>query len=239
MTQTAVMNAADLSVLRRYSTPTVANAIELFDIRPRTEGYMMPGLQCLLPDAAPIVGYAATCLISARKPGPGEARESREYWAHLASVQGPRIAVVEDSDPEIGTGSFWGEVNANVHKALDCVGCVTNGGIRDMPEMRKLGFQALYGARCVSHGYIHIRDFGNPVKINGTTVHPGDLIQADEHGVLVIPTETLPYLEDAVLEMERRERPVIEYCQSGAVDRDELWSKIVTHLRSAPKWMPK
>lgn len=228
----------DIDVLRRYSTPTVANAIELFDIRPRTEGYMLPGLHCFLPDITSIAGYAATCVISSRKPEAGKARESRDYWEHLSSIPGPRIAVVQDIDPIPGLGSFWGEVNANVHMALGCIGTVTNGGIRDMPEMRTLGFQALYGHRCVSHGYVHIEDFGKPVTINGLTVRPEDLLLADEHGVLVVPVQTLPHLEDAIREMEKRERPVIDYCKSRNVDRAELWNRILTHLRNAPAWTP-
>lgn len=237
MTQSPPIPAID--VLTRYSTPTVANAIELFDIRPRDQGYVLPGLQCLLPNAAPIAGYAATCVISSHRPALGAARESRDYWEHVASIPGPRIAVVQDIDEIPGLGSFWGEVNASVHKALGCVGTITNGGIRDMPEMRALGFQALHAVRCVSHGYIHIESFGKPVDILGITIHPGDLLQADEHGVLVVPVETLPHLEEAILEMEKRERPVIDYCKRKDVDRAELWSTILTHVRNAPPWQPR
>ncbi|MEJ7605416.1 MAG: RraA family protein [Bryobacteraceae bacterium] len=224
----------ELEVLRKYSTPTVANAIELFELRPRTEGYLPPGLNCLLPDAPPVVGYAATCVVSGLRPEAGRARDTCDYWEHVASLPAPRISVVQDIDDVPGTGCFWGEVNSNIHLALQCTGTVTNGGIRDLPEMRKAGFQALYGQRSVSHGYIHIKEFGSPVTILGTVIRPGDLLQADEHGVLIIPIEVLPELEAAVLEMERRERPVIRHCQSSEFDRSELWNLVVQNLRDAP-----
>ena len=103
-----------------------------------------------------------------------------------------------------GLGSFWGEVNSNIHKALGCVGTVTNSGIRDVDEMRAAGFQALYRHLCVSHSYIHVTDFGKPVIIEGLIVKPGDLLQVDQHGALIVPVETLPDLEAAIQEVERR-----------------------------------
>src|SRR6476619_3959194 len=117
----------DLEKLCRHSTPTVANAIELLGLRARTEGFFLPGLRCLLPDAPSIAGYAVTCLISTAAPDTFGKRESWDYWEHIEQIPGPRLAVVQDIDPEPGAGSFWGEVNANIHKAFGCVGAVTNG----------------------------------------------------------------------------------------------------------------
>ena len=164
----------DLSILTRYNTPTVANAIELFELRPRSQGFLRPGFQCLQPSMAPIAGFASTCTISSQTFESFGRREVFDYWEHVESIPGPRIAVVQDLDPYPSLGSFWGEVNSNVHKALGCIGTVTNSGIRDVDEMRAAGFQALYRHLCVSHSYIHVTDFGKPVNIEGLVVKPGD-----------------------------------------------------------------
>ena len=228
----------DLGVLTRYSTPTVANAIELFELRPRDEGFLRPGLLCLRPDAVPMAGFAATCLVSGNKPDTYGRRDVYDYWEHLESVPGPRISVVQDLDPYPGAGCFWGEVNASIHLALGCVATVTDGAVRDLPEMRSVGFQALYRHVAVSHGYIHPVAFGSPVNIGGVVVRPGDLLQVDQPGALIVPVETLPQLEAAVLEIERRERPVIDYAKSGSATRAGLKEMVDKHLRNAPPWRP-
>lgn len=223
--------SADIEMLRRYPTPAVANAVELFGVQSRTDGFFRPGLCCLLPDALPIAGYAVTCTISTAAPDSFGKVDSWDYWEHIEQIAGPRIAVVQDIDPDPGLGSFWGEVNANVHKALGCVGAVTNGGARDLEEMQRLGFQMLYAHPCVSHAYVHITSVAKPVRFLGLTVAPGDLVMADRHGALVIPPAALPCLEDAIAEMERRERPVIEFCQSPGFSRAELKKYVELHLR--------
>ena len=229
------MGASNLSVLTRYSTPTVANALELFEIRPRDQGFLLNPFCCLLPDAPPVAGYAATCLVSASKDAFGK-RDSSEYWKHLEQTPGPPIGVIQDLDPEPRKGSFFGEVNVNIHLAFGAAGVVIDGLARDLPEMAATGLQVLYRAPCVSHAYIHVVDFGRPVTIDGVTIRPGDLLQIDRHGVLIVPPETLSNLEAAIEEIERRERPVIDFCKSGLATPDSLAEMMNRHLRNAPKW---
>jgi hypothetical protein len=58
-----------LERLRRYDTPTVCNLIELFDVRPRTVGYM--DARACWPDLPPMVGFAATATFRASGPPRG------------------------------------------------------------------------------------------------------------------------------------------------------------------------
>ena len=64
----AVLSEEQLDYLRSIDSPTVANAIEIFDIRPRTEGYMTPDIKARFPELGPVVGYAVTAKISEKKP---------------------------------------------------------------------------------------------------------------------------------------------------------------------------
>jgi 4-hydroxy-4-methyl-2-oxoglutarate aldolase len=229
---------ADLAVLSRFSTCTVANAIELFEIRPRNEGFLRTPMHCLLPDRAPVAGYAAVCHVSAERPDSFGRKSATEYWEHIERTPGPRIAVVRDLDPRPSAGSFFGEVNASIHTALGCAGAVVDGAVRDLVEMRAIGFQTLYREASVSHAYIHLVDFGQPVVIDGAVIRPGDLLQMDQHGVLIVPPETLGHLAAAIAEIEMRERPVIAYCQSGTATRQGIQDAMNKHIWGAPKWSP-
>ena len=93
----------------------------------------------------------------------------------LVAGPGPTVSVVQDlDDGEAGFGSFWGEMNSNVHKALGCLGAVTNGSVRDL-DLLADGFQVLAGVVAPSHGFIHLVDYGGAVSVAGRldTLEPG------------------------------------------------------------------
>lgn len=54
------LDAEQLEILRQYNTPTISNAIELCDVRPRDTGFLPHFIRCLLPELGVIVGYAVT-----------------------------------------------------------------------------------------------------------------------------------------------------------------------------------
>ena len=192
-----------LEALKRYDSPTLANAIELFDVRPRDEGYMGHEVRCLFPDLGVMVGYAATATMRARGAG---ASDPEPLTSHVQSVPGPRIVVVQDLDDEPAHGALWGEVMATTFTALDCLGTVTNGSVRDLDEAHTIGFRFFAPAVTVSHGYARVEDVGEPVRVGGLTVRPGDLLHADKHGVLLIPHEIaaeLPAVADRVIAAEQ------------------------------------
>ncbi|NOZ28208.1 MAG: RraA family protein [Chloroflexi bacterium] len=214
----------ELETLRTIPTPAVSNAIELFDVRPRTEGFMGPEVRQMFPSLPPIIGYAVTArTVSAHEPGPKGPASRPDYWRYLeASSPRPLIAVVEDLDDPPAIGAFFGEVNSNIHRALGCVGAITNSGIRDMDEVEALGFPIWAGSVIVSHAYVHLVDFGTPVRVGGLVVRPGDLLLADRHGVIQIPLEIAREIPEAVRKIEVREKTIIQYCQSPGFSADGL-----------------
>jgi 4-hydroxy-4-methyl-2-oxoglutarate aldolase len=232
---TSVLTAADFDQLRRYNTPTISNAIELFDVRPRHAGFLPHQIRCLLPELGPIVGYAVTSQTRATVPEPGEPKTDLlgDYLRYVAGVPGPKIAVGWDRDDPPGLGAQFGEVTATIHQKLGCVGHITSGCPRDLDEVRALGFQ-LFGLNpCVSHAYVRLVDFGSPVKIAGVEIRTGDLIHADKHGVCLIPLEIAPKLVEACREVERQERPLLESCRSEQFSLEEyIKLRAVTHSRT-------
>lgn len=211
-----------LRALQTLNTPTVANAIETFDVRPRSTGFMSSDVRCALPNLGVMVGYAATAKIRATlKPEPGAAVNRRVMWEHILSLPEPRVVVIQDLD-EAPMGSFWGEVNANIHRALGCVGTVTNGGVRDLDEVEMLGFHLFASHIQVSHAYVHVVEVGTPVEVGGMTVKPGDLLHGDKHGITNIPLEIADDVFNAALQVEARERKIIDLCKSPDFSIDKL-----------------
>jgi 4-hydroxy-4-methyl-2-oxoglutarate aldolase len=216
-------SAEEIQALKRYSSPTLANAIELFDLRPRNAGFMSPDIRCIFPSLGVMIGFACTATIRAEWPASGPNQTSRyEYWKTILRVPAPRVAVIQDLDNPAGVGSFWGEVNGNIHCALGCIGTVTNGGVRDLDEVRNLGFHLFASDVLVSHAYIHLVEIEVPVKMGGMIVNPGDLIHADQHGVLIVPKEIVRELPEAVKKIEAKERTIIDLCKSPSFSIEKL-----------------
>ena len=217
------LSSSELRSLRRFNTPTISNAIELFNVRPRNSGFLPHTIRCLLPDLGAIVGYAVTSKTRAAPPETDELALDLlgDYLRYVASQHGPKIAVGEDLDDPPGLGAQFGEVTATIHQKLGCVGHITSGCPRDLDEVHSLGFQ-LFGLNpCVSHAYVRLVEFDTPVSIGGVEIHPGDLIHADKHGVCLIPHEVAHRLAAACAEVERREKPLLEYCSLDEFDLEE------------------
>ena len=228
------LSAEELELLRRWPTCAISNAIELFNIRPRNEGFMLPDIQCIFPELGPMIGYAATAVISAASLE-GPRIQPPEWWEVMRKIPEPRVAVIHDLDRPV-IGSFWGEVNANIHKALGCVGTVTDGSVRDLDEVRELGFHFFANCVSVSHAYVHLVEVNIPVKIGALVVKPGDLIMGDKHGVISIPLEIARDVPKAAQLIEDWERRVINFCKSKEFTVDGLKDRFTS---PRPTWPPK
>ncbi len=183
-----ILTIEQLDELKRFDTPTISNAIEKFGIRPAISGFIKPGMILRTKLIEPMVGYAVTAKVSAAYPLPDAPKRLQEYYQVVYNAPNPSIAVIQDIDNE-PIGSFWGEVQATTHKALGCVGTITKGGVRDLNECDALGFTFFSTDLMASRGYTHIEESACAVNILGLTIHPGDLIHADIHGVVLIPDE--------------------------------------------------
>jgi len=228
------LNREELESLRRWSTCAISNGIELFNIRPRNEGFMLPEIQCIFPELGAMIGYAITAVISADSPE-GRRIQPPDWWEMILKIPEPRVIVIHDIDHPV-VGSFWGEVNANIHKALGCVGAVTDGSVRDLDEVREMGFHFFSSCVTVSHAYVHLVEIGIPVKVGGLVVKPGDLILGDKHGVISIPLEIARNVPKAAQLVEDWERPVINFCKSKDFTMEGLKKR---YLSPRPTWPPR
>lgn len=211
----------ELDALRGITSPTIANAIETFDTRPRNEGFMDSTVRCIFPELSAMVGYAVTGKIAAREK-PQEGPRPWEMWTAMASVPKPWIVVIEDLDYPQPIGSYWGEVNGSIYMGLGAIGTVTNGGVRDLDEVRATGFHFFASCLLVSHAYVHLVEVATPVNVGGLTVRPGDLLHGDQHGVTSVPVEIARELPQAAERIEQMERRIIDYARSPECSAEGL-----------------
>jgi regulator of RNase E activity RraA len=202
--------------LRSIDTPTVCNLIEIVAPERRGAGYTVTHLHCPFPDLPPMVGFAKTVTMRSRDKvgGPSYMAKRMDYLDYIAAAPLPGIAVIEDLDDPAGYGAFWGEVQTNVHKALGCLGTITNGSVRDIPQVAE-GFQMLAGSIGPSHAYVHVEEFGLPVTIHGMAVKSGDLIHADRHGAVIVPVDTIDAMTPALDGLMNQEARIIGAAKSG------------------------
>jgi len=227
------LTAQQLLALRGLNSCLVANAIETFHERLRNEGFVDGSVRSLFSDLPPMVGYAATVRIRGSAPSTAEREypERTDWWDYVLSVPAPRVLVVQDVATRVGLGSLVGEVHMNILRALDCVGVLTNGSVRDIPAAHEAGFHYFAGSSSVSHGYVHLIEFGAPVSVGGLAVHSGDLLHGDVHGVQSVPLGIAAKIPEVAMRISARERSLIAFCNSPGFSVEKLRELIARPLQ--------
>jgi 4-hydroxy-4-methyl-2-oxoglutarate aldolase len=225
-----------LAFLQRTDSCTLSNAIETFSVRMRNEGYVHDPVRCMTPELPPVAGCAVTARMRASAPPiSGLCYYQRtDFWQHVASIPGPKILVIEDVDRVPGAGALFGEIHAQIARALGCVGYVTNGTVRDLGAVRAMGFPCFARGTCVSHSYAHVTEYGQSVEIGGLQVSPGDLLHGDCNGVQSVPLSLADRLPSVVAEIREHEAELISLCRDSSFSFERLEEA----LRRARKWSP-
>ncbi|MBI3877517.1 MAG: RraA family protein [Verrucomicrobia bacterium] len=208
MSNTTPLSHSDLLQLKRWNTPTIYNGWEQITKHDRTkDAFNHEETHDFMPQMGPMVGYAVTLVVqpSQKEPRDLNPKGWSEYRRYVASQPGPKIVCIQDLDKPRVIGSFWGEVNANTHRALGCVGTITDGAIRDLDEMTNAGLKALARRLCVGHAWNWPVRWGCPVEVFGQRIEPGQLIHADKHGFMAVPAEDAPRLLEAARFMDSNE----------------------------------
>jgi regulator of RNase E activity RraA len=201
-----------LKLLKSVDTPTVCNAIEAAQGKRGFNNFTKGTMITSAPEEKAVVGYALTAKVSAASPPQGPENEIKKrrmaYYKYMAEGQRPSVAVIEDCDYPDCVGAFWGEINTTVHKGFGVSGVVTNGVVRDLGDL-PAKFPVIAGSIGPSHAFVHVREFATTVSVFGLTVSEGDLVHADRHGALVIPSEVIPLLQRAIEKLIATEKLVL------------------------------
>lgn len=225
---------SELLQLKRLNTPTIYNGWEQITNRDiARECFNIEETLDFMPQMGPMVGYSVTLVIEPSQPA--HKTDDPDAWSkyrqYIAKQPGPKIVVVQDLDKPLVLGSFWGEVNSNVHRALGCVGTITDGGIRDLDEMTNAGFKAIARRLCVGHAHVTPVRWNCNVEAFGCRIVPGQLIHADKHGFLAIPTEDEERLLEAAEFMDLNENNTVIAAARNTTGRTV--EEILEHLDQA------
>ncbi len=212
-----------LAALQEIDSPTISNAIERFKIRPRLEGFAGWELRCMFPEHGSTVGYAVTCTADSTTEGRADERGLLRLWAAIEAAPKPVVLVIKDIGPERGRSCHMGEVMATTAKALGAVACISDGGLRDVAEVRALGgFQYFCPGLVVSHGNPIICEVNVPVTLDGMVVAPEDLLHGDANGVLVVPDAVADRVVDEAIRVRREEKEVLDFVRSPGLTVEKL-----------------
>ena len=214
------LSAEELAFLRSVDSPTVANAIELFKVRDRCDGFIGGNVRSLFPELPPMVGAALTVTMN-DEHGPVKGRDG--FWQMfdaIAAMPAPSVVVVKDVSGRPNRVAFCGEVMATLSQRLGAVGYVTDGTVRDLHEVRALGLPYFASGTCVSHANFWIEEVGVDVELDGETIRTGDLLHGDANGIVVVPREVLAGLPEAVESVRSKEAELMAFVRGGAFTMD-------------------
>ncbi|MGW4025191.1 4-carboxy-4-hydroxy-2-oxoadipate aldolase/oxaloacetate decarboxylase [Streptomyces sp. NPDC005009] len=178
----------DVEALAGYGVATISEAMG------RT-GLLGPGIRPV-QQGVRVAGTAVTVL-----SWPGD-----NLMIHAAVEQCGEgdVLVVTTTSPS--TDGMFGELFATALRRRGVRGLIINAGIRDTQELREMGFAAwsravsAQGTVKATGGSVNV-----PVAVDGQVIRPGDVIVADDDGVVVVPREQARRTAEASEARENKE----------------------------------
>ncbi|MGH9430184.1 MAG: RraA family protein [Terriglobia bacterium] len=206
---TASMNSAAslLDGFRRVEAASVSDAVEQITGR---RMYMTHRMRPIF--TSKFAGLALTVLLKKQEGHQG----SQALSGMLSAIDqgGPNsvyVMVVEDGADIAGMGGLMGTAMA----ARNFSGAVIDGGVRDVAYLRKIRFPVFALGIVPSTSVNHYRFAGAnvPVVCDGVTVRPGDIVVADEDGVVVVPRERAAAVLTLAQKMDFKEHSMYPYIE--------------------------
>src|SRR5215469_8533869 len=204
------------ALLRRCSVATLSTQLFKRGLR----NMVMQGVRPLAQGDAPMVGEAFTLRYI-------PAREDLDHVGVFADPEHPQRKAIETVPPGQvlvcdcrgdARAASGGSILMTRLKVRSAAGFVSDGGLRDSPEIAQLNFPIYFGgpAPLLNLAHHHAVDMNLPIGCGGVPVYPGDVIVGDGEGVIVIPRHLAQEVARDAAEQERLEEFVIEEVRNGA-----------------------
>jgi 4-hydroxy-4-methyl-2-oxoglutarate aldolase len=226
----------EIEKLRRVSTANIYDVLGRHTSMPIDCGLTDGSIRCMYPAMDTMVGYACTVKLICDTPkGKNEKVTGEEQvLEYLRDARKPAVMVIQNLDREPGTGGSIGDCMAAYFSALGCAGCITNGGVRDVKEIEKMGFHVFANGPAVGYSHFRFVEMDTPVNIGGLVIYPGDLLAGDIHGIIRIPSDMrLKDLTESIQEYMSAEDAMRKYCRSTGFSIEGLCEKtaVLDHMR--------
>jgi regulator of RNase E activity RraA len=216
MPEQIAVSPETLELLRQASTATIATQLFVRGIR----NQFMVGLRPANPSHCRFVGEAVTLryIPSREDIDKTEVYRNPEHpQRKVIEMIGPGQVLVMDARGDVRAGSAGGILVERMRQR-GAEAYVTDGALRDSPEIDQMDFPVFYAAPAAPIGLTvhHAVDINVPIGCAGVPVYPGDILVGDEEGVVVIPRYLAAEIAGPAAEQEDIERFVMEKIQAGA-----------------------
>lgn len=217
-----------IEFLKSVDSPTLSNAIETLQIRSRHAGFTPLQIRCLFPELGRLCGYAVTAQVETlTQLHATEERTFLELFQAVHDSPKPAVVAFQEIGGHADYSAHCGEIMATAFTQLGAVGLVTDGGVRDVPEVRALRFQYFARGTVVSHANFKIVRVGVPIQIFGMEIQPGDLLHGDENGLMMVPKQAMGGIERAVEQVRSRERRLMDFMRSPEFTVEKLKGRFI------------
>ena len=132
MTTHRTLTDDQLAYLTSVDSPTIANAIERFRVRPLTEGFVGGSVHFAFPGLGPMVGRALTVTMRNPCDRPASREGYWRMWEALDAMAGPVVLMIADVSGTPHRVAYAGEVMTRLARRLGAIGMVTDGALRDV-----------------------------------------------------------------------------------------------------------
>lgn len=204
-------NAAKDPLIAGFEQATVASVADAVDQITGKRGFMSHDMRPRTVTAR-VVGRATTAYLEPASPEKSTPALSTKHSTSMIDNAKPGqvgIIVIKDGIDVAGIGGLM----ATAAKVRGMAGVVVDGGVRDLKEVRALGLP-IYGRSIVPSSTVS-RFAGIaldvPVQCGGVEVKPGDIIVADEDGVVRVPQEKAAEVLKRAQEIDERETKMIPF----------------------------
>jgi 4-hydroxy-4-methyl-2-oxoglutarate aldolase len=217
-----------IEYLKSIDSPTLINAVETLHVRPNERGFTPVGVRCLFPELGRMCGYAVTAQVeTVTQMEPLRLETFVELYRCLEQAPKPAVIVFQEVGAFPEYAAHCGEVMGTFFTRLGAVGLVSDCAVRDLPEVRRLGFQYFALGSVASHANFRISRVGVPVQVHGMVVNPGDVIHGDENGVITVPPVSVEKIRAAVDLVREKERKVLDFVRGADFNLDGFQQLVV------------
>ncbi len=208
------LSEAQIRELAAIDSPTISNAIEKFEVRNPVEGFTGPEIKCLSPGLGAMLGYVVTVAADTTTPSTSKEHTMHELFAAVEKSPKPVVLVIKAEGLQPIRTCPFGDMIGLTLQRLGAVGVVTDGCVRDVPQLRRAGFHVFAAGTVASHGIPALRKVNVPVDIGGLRLAAEDIVHGDENGIVKIPGECIDGLAEEVQRILAEEESVVEAINS-------------------------